>query len=364
VSGELERVAHLDTGREWRGGQAQVFLLARGLTERGIDNVVIAPPGPLLERARQEGWTTIAWHARGDWDLAALLAARGALRRLAPDVAHCHSARAHALGVPAARLAGVRAVVVSRRVAFPIRPGLKYRMPVDRYLCVSQGVARAMRAGGVPAERLAVVPSGIVPDRGAPAADLRALIGVPTGALLVGTVAALTAEKRHEDLIEAAVRMRNTIPEAHFVWVGEGPRRGFLERLRRSRGLENRIHLLGFRLDAAGLMAQCTVVALASDSEGIATSLLDAQAAGVPVVATAVGGIPEVVQDRVTGRLVPARQPAALAAALVEILTDPELRLAMARAGAEWAKEFHIDRTVERTLEEYRAVLRRRDNSA
>jgi glycosyltransferase involved in cell wall biosynthesis len=359
VTREPRRVAHLDTGREWRGGQAQVLLLARGLEQRGVHNLVLAPPGPLLERARAEGLETLAWRVRGDWDVSAVFRAREALRRFAPDVAHCHDARSHAVGVPAARLAGVSAVVVSRRVAFPIRNQLKYRMPVDRYLCVSRAVAETMRAAGVPAERLAVVPSGIVLDRAA-ATDLRGLIGVPPNAPLVGTAAALTAEKRHEDLIDAAAQVDARLPDVHFVWMGEGPRRAILERLRDARGLGGRIHLLGFRADARGLIGQCTVAALASEAEGVATSLLDAQASGVPVVATRVGGIPEVVRDGVTGRLVPAADPTALAAALVEILTNADLHLVMSRAASAWAAEFHIDRTVERTLQEYRLVLERR----
>jgi len=359
---EPHRIAHLDCGREWRGGQAQVLLLARGLKRRGLDNLILAPPGPLLERARSEGLEALPWRARSDWDLAALMRARGALRRFRPDVAHCHDARAHAIGVPAARSAGVPVVVVSRRVAFPIRPGLKYRMSVDRYICVSEAVAATMRAGGVPPDRLAVVPSGIELETGS-ALDLRRLIGVSPDAPLVGTTAALTAEKRHEDLIEAAALVRARVPGVHFVWMGEGSRRPNLERLRAARGLEDCVHLLGFREDARGLIAQCTVAALASAAEGVASSLLDAEAAGVPVVATRVGGVPEAVQDGSTGRLVPPGDPTAMAAALVEILTNPDLHLVMSRAAAAWAGQFHIDRTVERTLEEYRFAWERRSAS-
>ena len=137
------RIAHLDTGREWRGGQAQVLLLARGLAARGHATLLLAPPGPLLERARAAGLEVQPWGARGEWDLGALLAARAALARFAPQVAHAHSAHAHALGVPAARMAGVPVVVVSRRVDFEVGGNplsrIKYRMPVDAYLCNPEG---------------------------------------------------------------------------------------------------------------------------------------------------------------------------------------------------------------------------------
>ena len=356
----VRRVVHLDTGREWRGGQAQVHMLIRGLRRHGVESMLLAPDAPLLRRARAAGVMAEPWDPRFDLDLGAGFAARGMIGAWKPDVVHAHTARAHALGVPAARIARVPAVVVSRRVAMPVRGGLlglKYRMSVDRYLCVSRGVLETMAKGGVPRERLVVVPSGIEP---APSSsiDVRGLLGVASDTPLIGTAAALTAEKRHRDLLEAfSLVVASTAADVHMVWLGEGPLRESLERQARALGLEKRVHLLGFREDARVLIAQCTMAALASDSEGIATTLIEAQDAGVPVVATAVGGVPEVVQDRVTGRLVPPRDPRAMAGALTELLNSPEARAAMGRAGKQAAQEFHIDRTVERTLDAYRSAL-------
>jgi glycosyltransferase involved in cell wall biosynthesis len=143
--------------------------------------------------------------------------------------------------------------------------------------------------------------------------------------------------------------------------MGDGPRRAWLERRRAELGLESRVHLLGFRTDARSLMAQCTVMAVPSELEGLGTSILEAMAAGVPVVATAVGGIPEVIQNGVTGRLVPPRNPEALAAALVEVLAHPDRALAWAEQGRLSVRRFDIERMVERTLEEYqRAIAARR----
>jgi glycosyltransferase involved in cell wall biosynthesis len=358
------RVAHLDTGRQWRGGQAQILLLAEGLARRGVSNVLLAPPGPLLQRARSRGLETESWRSAGDFDLFALARAVSLLRERTVDVVHCHSARAHALGVPAARLAGARAVIVSRRVAEAVAghplSALKYRLPVDRYLCVSRAVMGTLQGAGVPEGKLALVPSGVslsppALTEGPP--SLRALIGAPESAPVVVTPAALTPEKRHEDLLEAARAVLQQVPEARFVWLGEGPRRAALEQLRDQLGLAQRVFLLGFRPDARALMAQCTVAALASDLEGIATALIEAQADGVPVVATRVGGIPEVVQDGVSGRLVPARDPSALAAALIEVLTQPERARAWSGQARLGMMQFDIERTVDRTLEEYQRVL-------
>ncbi len=365
------RVAHLDTGRTWRGGQAQVLLLLRGLAARGHESLLLAPPGPLFERAVAAGIATRPWRSGGEWDLGAILAARGSLKRFGPAVAHAHSAHAHALGVPAARLAGVPAVVVSRRVDFAVAGNafsrLKYRMPVDRYLCISRGVRDVMRSGGVPERHLALVPSGIElpgeragapPGSGAPAGvPLRSIIGVPPGAPIVGTVAALAPHKNHADLLRAARIVVSARSDAHFVWIGDGECRAALEKQRFELTLESHVHLLGFRDDARELMRQFTLFVLSSYLEGLCTSLLDAQSLGVPVVATAVGGVPDIVSDGVNGRLVPARDPQALARAVLEAIDDEPLRRGWADRARESVRAFSADAMVDATLAAYRAAL-------
>jgi L-malate glycosyltransferase len=353
------KIAHLDSGTSWRGGQAQVWLLMQGLKRRGQTCALLAPEGPLLVRAREAGFETWSWRPRGDLDGFAMLRATRALRGV--DVAHAHSARAHAVGVPAARLARVPAVVVSRRVDFDVAAHalsrLKYCLPVDRYLCISRGVMDVMARGGVPRERLALVPSGVsFEDVGTSAFDLRRSVGAAPDAPLIGTVAALAPHKDHADLMRAAAIVTRRIPAARFVWLGEGECRAELERQRRELGLESVVHLLGFRDDAKALMRQFTVFALSSYLEGLCTSLLDAQWLGVPIVATRVGGVPDVIEDGVNGRLVEGRDPAAFAAALIEAIEDPRQREAWARAGRRSVEDFSADRMVERTLETYETV--------
>ncbi len=306
------KVAHLDTGRTWRGGQAQVLLLLEGLRARRVESMLLAPPGPLLDRARALGIETRRWSSHGELDVPAALAAARELKGV--DLAHCHSAHAHALGVPAARLARVPGVVVSRRVDFAVAQNgfsrLKYRLPVDRYLCISRGVLEVMERGGVAPGRLA--------------------------------------------------RVAGERPDVRFVWLGDGECRGALERQRRELGLERVVHLLGFREDALSLMQQFTLFALSSYLEGLCTSLLDAQRLGVPVVATAVGGIPDVIESGVNGLLVPPRDPAALATGLIEALDHSERGAAWAAAGRIRVERFRAEHMVESTLQVYRDVLAER----
>jgi glycosyltransferase involved in cell wall biosynthesis len=367
------KIAHLDTGRTWRGGQAQALLLMRELRARGHEQQLLAPPGPLHDRATAEGFAVTAWSSRGEVDPFAFLRARVSLARFRPAIAHAHSAHAHAIGVPAARAAGVPGVVVSRRVDFLVRRNpfsrFKYALPVDRYLCISEGVRQAMLASGVPAEKLRIVPSGVDLDEVRAAAahevpSLKRMAGLPDEAELVGTVASLAPHKNHALLLDAAPLVLAERAHAHFVWLGEGECRAALEQQRRELQLESRVHLLGFHDEARALMTQFDLFVLSSYLEGLCTSLLDAQVLGVPIVATAVGGVPEVVADGATGRLVRSLEPAPLAAAIVEALARPDLRAVWADRARHSVEAFGIEHTAERTLEAYEEVLvgRRRRN--
>ncbi len=357
------KVAHLDTGHEWRGGQQQVLWLMEGLRERGVENLLLAPEGPLVARATASGFAPRMWRARGEWDAPAVFAARRMLREFRPDLVHLHSAHAHALGVPAARGAGAR-VVVSRRVDFAIggNPAswLKYRMPVDRYFCISRGVVAVMRAGGVPAEKLALVPSGIrfaTREEIAAAPDLRARLQLAADAELIGTVAALAPHKNHADLLRAAAIVTRARPAAHFVWIGEGECRAALEEQRQALGLESRVHLTGFVPGARGTIPQLRLFVMPSFLEGLCTSILDAQSLGVPVVATRTGGIPDLIEDGVNGWLVPPRDPETLADAILTALGAPAESARRAAAAEQSVRAFSAAAMVERSLEEYRRIL-------
>jgi glycosyltransferase involved in cell wall biosynthesis len=195
-----------------------------------------------------------------------------------------------------------------------------------------------------------------VPDRAAVPDGRRALqdLGVPPEAPVIGNVAALTGHKDHGTLLEAAALVKDRVPQARFVIVGDGELRGALEEKSRALGLRDHVVFAGFRDDLDRLMPAFDVFCLSSHMEGLGTSLLDAMAYSRPIVATAAGGIPEAVEDGVTGRVVPPRRPAALADALVEVLTDEGLRRAMGDAGRRrFEQRFTAGRMVEETLAVY-----------
>jgi len=182
---------------------------------------------------------------------------------------------------------------------------------------------------------------------------------LPHEAPLVGNVAALVPHKGQRHLVEAAARVLPEHPDARFIIAGEGELRASLEQQIRQHHLEKHVMLVGFRADILSLHKAFDVFAMSSVTEGLGTSLLDAMACGKPVVATTVGGIPEVVVHEETGLLVPPRDPPAMAAAIVRLLADARLRQQMGEAGlARVRTHFSAETMVQNTLRVYQQVVR------
>jgi glycosyltransferase involved in cell wall biosynthesis len=360
------RTVHVDDGRSWRGGQAQVLLLARGLVARGVEATLVVPPGaPLYDRATAIGLSVEPLLLRGEWDVVSVLGLARILRRQRADVVHAHTAHAVTLAGLAGRIARAPLVLAARRVDFALsRLGrLKLRHLADRVIAVSDGVARVLAQGGVPDSRIEVVRSAIDLDAaraGADPARFRAELGIGD-VPLVGTVGALVDHKDHETLVAAAALVHARRPDAVFVIAGEGERRAALVALIEARGLAGTVRLLGFRHDVPSILAALDVFVLSSHLEGLGTTVLDAMSAGAPVVATRTGGVPEMIDDQRTGLLVPPRDPAGLAAAIGRLLDDRALAARLRDAARNAVGErFGADRMVDETLAIYRRCLDRR----
>jgi len=348
-------VVHVDTAATWRGGQNQVLLTAQGMAARGVPTAIACRAGGELEaRARATGVAVRAIPFRGDlWPPGILALAQG-LRREPQSVLLLHDPHAVSAGLVATRLGRRVPLVAVRRVDFPLRGPLsraKYAA-CDRVIVVSRAIGTVMEASGIGGRALRLVYEG-VPDR-APAPGGRATLaelGVPEGVPVVGNVAALTGHKDHATLLEAMALLRRQQPEARLVILGEGELREALEARARALGLADRVVFAGFRRDLDRLLPAFSVFCLSSHLEGLGTSLLDAMASGLPIVATAAGGIPEAVADGVTGRLVAPRDPAALAQALAEVLCDEGRRADWgARGRRQFLERFTADRMVDETL--------------
>jgi glycosyltransferase involved in cell wall biosynthesis len=212
---------------------------------------------------------------------------------------------------------------------------------------------------GVDAARMEVVPSGVHLARSVtPAApQTLAALGVPAGAPLVVMVGSITPQKDPQTFVRAMAVVRRSVPTVQALIVGDGPLRGEVEELIRQLNLGDTIHLTGFRTDVESLIAASDVTCLSSVQEGTSGVLIDALSLERPVAATAAGGTPEVVEDGVTGLLVPVGDSERLGAAVARLLTERSLAARLAAAGKESAARFSIERTVEQTMRVYERLL-------
>lgn len=355
---------HVDTARSWRGGQNQVLLTVNGLRSIGQRAALVAHPDGELRRRAEEGLELIPLAPRSEADLTAAWRFSRLLRRLGPDVIHAHDPHAIAMAAFALSLGGrpQPPLVASRRVDFRLKSNSwsrwKHRQ-VDCFIAASDAIRRMLIDDGVPATRVVTVHEGIDVEhiRALPAINVHEALWLPHHAPLVGNIAALVPHKGHRYLIEAAALVCREIPDARFVIFGEGELREHLERLVAEHHLQKHVLLPGFRPDVHGCLKSFDLFVMSSVTEGLGTSLLDAMAASKAIVATTAGGIPEVVDDGVTGLLVPPRDAPALARAVVALLTDPARRERMGAAGFRRVFErFTVERMVEETARLYARV--------
>lgn len=359
------KVVHLEAGRHLLGGPRQVAYLLDGLKRAGsTENVLVCPKSSEIARKARQKTRTIDVQLSGDLDLRFIPAFRRILRSEAPDIVHLHSRRgADYLGGIAARLEHYP-VVLSRRVDNPEPRWLapyKYRL-YDKVIAISDYVRRSLIDSGISAQKIVVVPSAVDSEHYCPIKD-RALLqqefGIETGMLVVGMVAHFIPRKGHRFLLEALPLVLERIPRLKVLCFGRGDGAAQFARQVVRAGLSDYVTLAGFRDDLHRLLGGLDVLVHPATREGLGVSLLQAASCGVPIVASRIGGIPEVVQDGITGLLVPPEDPPALADALVRILGDPNRARRMAAEGRSWVIErFGVEQMVAGTLAVYRDLLR------
>lgn len=349
------KVVHVASGREWRGGQRQVWLLARELARTAlVEQVVVTGAGSELAR-RLRGDDIPVREARWSAGLdPRVIPAALAELRAGGSLIHAHDAHAVTVGGVAAFLSG-KPLVATRRVDFPLRrPGFWGR--AARVIAISRAVADVLVADGIDSERVTIVPSGIALNetRSATRLGVRARLGLPPGARIVANVAALVGHKDHATLLRAAAHIGNSEPGLHWVIAGEGPLRPRIERLRDELGLAGCVHLLGHIPDPIRLIADSDAYVMSSSQEGLGTSVLDAMALGIPVASTTAGGLPDMLSDG-SGLLVPPGDFAGLADAVRRILTDSTLSTALIGRAHAAVERFTARRMAEDVASVYRS---------
>ena len=358
------RLLHVEAGMHLYGGAQQVLYLIRELRELGQQSALVCPKGAAVGvQAQQEGFEVFELGPNGDLDFGFISRLRKLIRGHRPDLVHLHSRRgADLLGSIAAYREGCPAVL-SRRVDNPehrLLARFKYRYP-QRIVSISEGIQRVLEDCGAPREKLRVVRSAVDPapfQTPAARAELESEFGLTPGGFVIGVVAQLIPRKGHRVLFQALQALQNAPETPQLICFGRGPEESALRSYASQLQLQQRIHFAGFRSDLARWVGALDLVAHPAMMEGLGVSLLQASAAGVPIVASRVGGIPEAVRDGVSGLLVDADDRQQLAAAIRQLMENPELRRQFGRQGRELiAAEFSTAVMARGNLAVYRELL-------
>lgn len=353
------RILHLNNEKTWRGGERQTLLLAAGLQEGGAISVIGCRPGAPLQQKAQAGSVSTLPIPGNNFGAALTLAhvARDF------DLVHCHTGRGHSL---AAFTAGLHRtpLLVTRRVDFLPGSGwfnrYKFRKAA-RVVCISRFIADQLASWGVSKERLEVIPSTVpLPDEKLLTPEhreaVRARLGISSQTKLIGNIAALVGHKDHATLLRTAKVLAERRPDVRFVILGDGELKANLLSLRRELGLEDKVLMPGFVPQAEECLPAFDVFAMSSCMEGLGSIVLDAFAAGVPVVATAGGGLPELVRPGENGLLAPVGDAPALADAINCLLDNPALAKELSSKARQRVRSEY---SVTRMVEQYQAVYER-----
>jgi glycosyltransferase involved in cell wall biosynthesis len=331
------------------GSVVQMFEAAGGLAERGHTVLAVTrPSAEMAERCAAAGVVHVPLALRHEFDLLSMLRFARLARERSVDVVHVHKGISHAVGLGATFFGGRYGLVVNRGVSFPIDlwSSLKYRSRrVSRIVTVAENIRQVVVAGGIPSHKVSVVYAGVDVERFDPRradpARVRTELKIPAEAPLVGHVG-MRDWKGWKELLRAFPGVRADHPGACLLLVActsQAQRRG-VEELARDLGVAGAVITTMERSDMPDVLAACDIVVDASwAGTGITGTIREAMALGKPVVATSVAGNPELVEDGVSGILVPPRDVPMLAAAISRLLRDHELAGRLAIGGQERVRE-------------------------
>ena len=339
------KILHIDPERGWGGGERQVLSLLEYLFDRGHEcHLLSHPGGPLDRKAQGKGFKILPIKMRNEFDPRSALFFRGLVQREHYDIIHFHTKRAHALSIWLGRRELFAKTIVTRRMDYPLARNwynqYLYNRKTDGVVAISGRIAEILIQAGVRKDKIRVIYSGIDPQ----SFGSSSFRGWGERAPVIGTVAVLFKRKGHRFLLEAAARLKERGLKLRYLFAGEGPERSELEKQAVKLGLDSEVSFQGFVADVPHFLAQVDIFVLPSLYEGLGVAVLEAMAAGKPIVACEVGGIPELIQHHDTGLLVPPADSAALAEAISTLAAQPNLADKIGRKAWEKVRgEFTIE---------------------
>ena len=360
-------VLHVATAKTWRGGEQQVAYLVDELKKKHIRQYVLCSLGSAMENhCINNSIPYFSTKKRSSFDISFAARLSKICKSNKIELVHVHDSHAHTFAVLASILFNnVAKIIVSRRVDFEISRGpfssLKYNHPrVSRILCVSESIKQITAKAVEDKTILVTVHSGIDVTRFTHKTNTGILhreYFLADNVRIVGNVAALAPHKDYFTFVDTVDILKNTLSDTVYFIIGDGPEKKRIEEYIKQKKLEKIIFMTGFRNDIADLMPEMNVMLLTSETEGLGTSILDAFACSVPVVATAAGGIPEIVIHEQTGLLGTVRDAPGLAMLVKRVMSDSELKQKLVKGALKHLQEFSKEQTAVKTLNEYTAVV-------
>lgn len=356
-------ILHLNTAETWRGGEQQLLYLANGLEKRKIPQVIVGQPNSELEK-RAKHLRFLGVRMRGEWDIFAIPKLLKIIDEYNIQLIHAHTARAHTLALFVKFFRPKLHLIISRRVDFSTKQSLgskwKYLSSKnDLFLCVSNKIREVLVREGVDAKKVITVYSGIDFERFQEKKNIAYLkeeFSIPPRTIIIGNIAALVEHKDQETLIKAISLISSKRKIKLFI-LGEGELETKLKELVSNLNLKDRVIFTGFRTDVVQFLKLFHIFSLTSIEEGLGTTILDAMANALPVVATDAGGISEMVDHEKGGFLASPKDTYQISKYLETLILNPKLRKKMGLYNLEKVKKFSIENTIERTLQAYSLFL-------
>ena len=358
------RVAHIEMGSHLYGGAQQVLYLLEAFSSSDVTSMLICPVGSAIGKAaRERGVAVEEVGYRGDLDWVVLPKIKRLLRQRSIDLVHVHSRRGADLwGGLAARQVGLPCVISRRVDHHQARwwAGLKYAM-CDHVIAISEGIRAVLLADGVSAEKVSCVRSAVDFERFQTVSDsvgVKARFGLPDDSVVVGMAAQLIPRKGHDVLLEAVSALKDRWPQLRVLIMGKGPLATSVAQQIEAMDLEEQVRCVGFLTDIETVLPHLAFLVHPARTEGLGVALLQAASAGLAVIASRAGGMPEAVLDEETGILIPPGDAQALVAAMERLLSGPALANEYGAAGRRrMADEFSINAMAVGNLSVYRRLI-------
>ncbi len=365
-------ILHTEWSEGWGGQEIRILLEMKEHRKQGHELYLLCPPRTkLAEEAGGAGIEVIPYKIPTSWNPGSIRRIKHLIQELKVEVLHTHSSVDSWAGGLAGRWAKVPVLVRTRHISVRVRrPWLNriYYLP-DAIITTGEHIRRELlQTHKIPAEQIVSIPTGVDRGRfhpGPPDLELKKRMGLPIDSPVITLVAVLRAQKRHELVIAAAAEVIKDFPQARFIFVGDGPGRNRVEREIINAHLEAQILMTGYREDIPAILSFTDLGIISSVAEGMPQFLFQILAMGKPVIATEVGGIPEVVTSGVNGLLVPPEDPAALAKAMVQVLGDPETARRLGEKGRRLVEqEYTVEKMAEKVYRVYQKVYERKQRNS